>query len=516
MQPDLKTRRPFFAFSSRLVIQCRNVLVGSLLDIGKLLESLSNNVQTLAELLLGNNHGRSEADNVAVGRLGQETLALEKHAQVPGSAAVGGRLVNDAGIQETLATDNLENGRVESSEAVTENLSKTLGVLNHLFLLNQLESTDGNGTAERVATIGRTVGAGLDNAHNLLAGENGADGVHAARNGLAKSDHVGLDARPLGAEHAAGAANASLNLVGNENDVVLLAESLNLGEVVVIGDHDTSLTLNGLNDDGGSLLAVGLEDLFNVGDVVVSDGLASGRRGGTNVGDVGAIVVLGLWVGGECDGGHLERVSSCQNVHLVSLTYSAAVEVVRDGKDESLALLNALDLVSPLAGNLDGSLGGLGASVHGQNHVVAKDIADLFSPLGEDVVVESAGAESEGGGLLSQSLDEFRVAMALVDSAVGREEVHVLAALGVPDVDALGLGEDDGERVVVVSSVLVFGGNGALGGRGVEARGRGAVGGIVGVGGHDGWFVVVVVCWRGVGSFVLDEECKRLVLVNVP
>lgn len=314
MQPDLQTRRPFLSSSLRLVVQCTIDLVGSLLDIGKLLERLRNNVKALAELLLSDNHGRSEADNVAVSRLGQETLALEKNAQVPGGSAVGGRLVNDAGIQEALATDNLENGRVQSSEAITEDLAKTLGVFNHLFLLNQLESTDGDGTAERVATIGRTVGAGLNNTHNLLAGKNGTDRVHAARNGLAKSDHVGLDARPLGAEHAAGTANTGLNLVGNENDVVLLAESLNLGEVVVIGDHDTSLTLNGLNDEGGSLLAVGLEDLFNIGDVIVSDGLAGGRRGGTNVGDVGAIVVLGLGVGGEGDGGHLERVSSCRYV----------------------------------------------------------------------------------------------------------------------------------------------------------------------------------------------------------
>lgn len=76
-------------------------------------------------------------------------------------------------------------------------------------------------------------------------------------------------------------------------------------------------------------------------------------------------------------------------------TYGAAVEVLGDGKDESLALLNTLDLVRPLTGHLDGGLGGLGTSVHGQNHVIAKDIANLFSPLGENVVVESTGAQSQ-------------------------------------------------------------------------------------------------------------------------
>ena len=78
--------------------------------------------------------------------------------------------------------------------------------------------------------------------------------------------------------------------------------------------------------------------------------------------------------------------------------------------------------------------------------------------------------------------------MTLVDSAVGREEVDVVLALGVPDIDALGAGEDDGEGVLVVGGVLILGSNGALGGRGVVSRRRlvaaiGA-GGLVGVGSH--------------------------------
>lgn len=181
------------------------------------------------------------------------------------------------------------------------------------------------------------------------------------------------------------------------------------------------------------------------------------------------------------------------------------MEVVGDGKDEGLASLDALDLVRPLAGDLDGGLGSLSARVHGQDHVVAKDVANLLGPLGEDIVVEGAGAEGEGGGLLDEGLDELGVAVALVDGRVGGEEVHVLAALGVPDVDALGLGEDDGERMVVVGGILVLGGNGALGGGGVEARG-GAVGGTVGVGGHDvGWSVCAWERW-----LTVSVGCKSL------
>lgn len=46
--------------------------------------------------------------------------------------------------------------------------------------------------------------------------------------------------------------------------------------------------------------------------------------------------------------------------------------------------------------------------------------------------------------------------MTLVDSAVGRETVDVVLSLGIPDGAARCFREDYGERVVVVSGVLVL------------------------------------------------------------
>jgi len=143
------------------------------------------------------------------------------------------------------------------------------------------------------------------------------------------------------------------------------------------------------------------------------------------------------------------------------------VEVVGGAKDEGLALLDALDLVGPLAGDLDGRLDGLGARVHGQHHVEAEQAADLLGPDGEHVVVEGARAQRQPAGLFGEGLDQLRVAVALVDGAVGREEVEVVLVLRVPDVDPLGARKHDGERVVVVGGVLVLGGDGSLGRGGV-------------------------------------------------
>lgn len=150
--------------------------------------------------------------------------------------------------------------------------------------------------------------ARLNDQHDLLAAENGADGVHASGDGLAESDNVGLDAGPLGAEQTAGSADAGLDLITDEEDVVLLAKSVHLGQVVVVGNDNTGLALDGLNDEGGGVLSMGLQDLFQVGHIVVTDRLAGGGRGGANVGDVRAVVVLGLGIGRQGDGGHLETM----------------------------------------------------------------------------------------------------------------------------------------------------------------------------------------------------------------
>lgn len=237
----------------------------------------------------------------------QKALALQQEAEIPRSSARSSRLVNDNSVQQTLAADRLDNGRLEGSHAIAEDVAQTLSIGSHVLLLENLQSSNGDGTAQGVAAVGRTVSSGLNNQHNLLAAEDGTDGVHASGDGLAESDNVGLDAGPLGAEKSAGTANAGLNLVADEEDVVLLAESVDLGQVVFVGDNNTSLTLNGLNDESGGVLAMGLQNLLQVGHVVVTDRLAGGGRGGANVGDIGAVVVLGFGVGGQSNGGHLDR-----------------------------------------------------------------------------------------------------------------------------------------------------------------------------------------------------------------
>jgi hypothetical protein len=118
------------------------------------------------------------------------------------------------------------------------------------------------------------------------------------------------------------------------------------------------------------------------------------------------------------------------------------VEVLLDREDQSLVLGDALDFVSPLARNLHCGLNSLSTSVHGQDHVESKQLGGVLGEAWEHIVVEGTTAESQSRSLLSQSLDELRVAVALVDGAVCGKEVKVVVFLGVPDAAAACARED--------------------------------------------------------------------------
>ena len=111
---------------------------------------------------------------------------------------------------------------------------------------------------------------------------------------------------------------------------------------------------------------------------------------------------------------------------VVCVLYRPAVKVLLDGKDQSLVLRDALDLVAPLPCNLDGSLDSFGTSVHWQNHLEAQHSSDRLCETWKHIVVKSTRAEGEPRGLVAKSLDEFGMAVALIDGAVCGKEVQVL------------------------------------------------------------------------------------------
>ena len=168
-------------------------------------------------------------------------------------------LVDDHGVQQALAAHELDHRVVEIAETLAEKMAEALGPLHEVLVAHDFEGADGDGAAQRVAPVGGAVRAGFDAEHDLLGAQHGGDRVHASRDGFSQQDEVGFDARPVVAEEFAGAGDARLDLVADQEHVVFVAEGAHLAEVVVGGDDDAGFALDGLDEESGDVLTVGFE-----------------------------------------------------------------------------------------------------------------------------------------------------------------------------------------------------------------------------------------------------------------
>ena len=90
-------------------------------------------------------------------------------------------------------------------------------------------------------------------AHELALGDHRAE-RHARGDALGREQDVGLDVPVLDRPHLPGAAGARLDLVGDEQDPVPVAQLAQARQEVVLGDDVAALALDRLDDDGGELV----------------------------------------------------------------------------------------------------------------------------------------------------------------------------------------------------------------------------------------------------------------------
>ena len=273
--------------------------------------------------------------------------------------------------------------------------------------------------------------AGADGEHDLVVGEDGGNGQGAAGEGLADGDHVRAHAFVVAGEQLAGAADAGLDLVGDEQHVVRVAQVEAFLEVALVRDIDAGFALDGLHDHGADLVALFVQDLPQRLGVVIGNVDETGREG--------PVLAVAVRVAGHRDDGD-----------------GAAVEVAVGHDDEGLVLRDALHLVAPAAGQLEGRLDGLGAGVHRQKLVIAEVLGGHLLVGAQAVVVEGAGGQAQLLGLVAEGLHDLGVAVSLVDGGIGRQEIVVPLAVHVPDIDALAPFQDDGQRVIVVRAVFLL------------------------------------------------------------
>src|SRR5258708_14627141 len=131
-----------------------------------------------------------------------------------------------------------------------------------------LDGFDGGkrgGAGSGVAAEGPAESADAGGIHNFGAAGYGGDG-HATAEGFGHGDQIRLDAEVLGGEPFAGAGEAGLHFVGDEEDAVLAADILQQLEVVARGNDEATFAENGFGDHGGGGFgsAGALEGVFEI------------------------------------------------------------------------------------------------------------------------------------------------------------------------------------------------------------------------------------------------------------
>ena len=223
----------------------------------------------------------------------------------------------------------------------------------------------------------------------------------------------------LDGEHLAGAPEAALDLVGDEEDALLVEDLLDAAEVVVRRHDDAALAHDGLGDEGADAAReVQAGDLAHAARAehvaLVGRGLGEAavavRRG--HEGDarhVGAAALLAARVAGHREG----RIR-------------APVEARLDGEE--------LVLAAVALGEAEGALDGLGAAVaeEGLLQVPGRDLGELLGERADGLHVVDVGARvHELLGLRDGGVEDLAVVVPGVGDADAGEAVDVLGAVGV-------------------------------------------------------------------------------------
>ena len=95
--------------------------------------------------------------------------------------------------------------------------------------------------------------------------------------------------------------------------------------------------------------------------------------------------------------------------------HGAAVKVIFTGDDLRLTFRNLLDIIGPAANGLYGSFHRFRSGVHGQDPLLARQLSHFFIKETESVVVKGAGGERHLIRLFFQRLDQFGVAVAVIE-----------------------------------------------------------------------------------------------------
>ena len=132
------------------------------------------------------------------------------------------------------------------------------------------------------------------------------------------------------------------------------------------------------------------------------------------------------------------------------------MEVVVRNDDGCLVRWNTSNPIPPGPRNLDGTLHGFGAAVHGKNHLHAHQFGEFLGKCPQKIVVKGSRRQRHRAKLAPRCSGECGVTVTKVDRRVGGQAVQILLAFNVFHPRALGAFRHNRQRVVVVGKERVL------------------------------------------------------------
>jgi hypothetical protein len=283
---------------------------------------------------------------------------------------------------------------------------------------------EGHARRERIAAEGRTVASGTHQVEHRRARDERGNREQAAAQRLADDDGVGTDAFVHVGEPGAGAAEARLDLVDDQQDVARGAQFARGAQESRRRRDYAGFALDRFDQDRAGVLVDRLAESRDVAEVEVPEP----RR---ERAEVGAVVVFG----GETDHGR-----------------GSSVEIAAGDDDLGPVRVDTLGAITPATRGLDGRLDRFAAAARRQRACLAIEVGHL-DQLGEEgrefCRVVSARGYRHPLRLFDQGADQARMRVAVADRRIRRHEVEVAPAVRVPQPAAFAALEHHGQRRIV-------------------------------------------------------------------
>src|SRR6478735_616136 len=220
-------------------------------------EARLENIHALTHQRIARGERHKETDHIAMGAAGEKNQSMlirhlhqslgELRRWLP--ARILHQLDGTHGPESSDIADAIEIGpHLQLIAAVQNDLAERVGALAKLFLLDRVEHGVRRGDRLRFTGIGATETARTGCIHDIGAPRDRSERQSAGQS-LRQRHHIGFDARMLHSEHFSGAGEAGLNLVGDQQDAVLVAERAQAAEKIEWRDVEPALPLHWLDDD---------------------------------------------------------------------------------------------------------------------------------------------------------------------------------------------------------------------------------------------------------------------------